>query len=76
MIDSTILSIFQISDIAEINSIKLFEYEDSLMEYFNNNSNSKACQRYFKWFSNSKFKKANNSYLKDFRKWFSEYFLI
>lgn len=74
MSDSIIVSMFQKANIAEINSLKLFDYEDSFMDYFNNNSNS--YQQYFKWFDTPKFKKANNSYLKDFRKWFSEYFLI
>ncbi len=74
MLNSVIIDIFQKADIAEINSLKLYDYENSLNNYFNNETNSDFYRRYFKWFETPRFKKLNNSYLKDFRKWFSDYF--
>ncbi len=74
MLNSTIVSIFETSDIAEMNSMKLYEYGDSLNNYFNNTNNSSAFKQYFKWFEYPKFKKANNSLLKDFKKSFCEFF--
>jgi len=76
MSDSIVVSIFQKTNIAEINSSKLFEYENSLNSYFSNENNSNLSQRYFKWFDYTKFEKINNSTLKDFGKWFCKSFLI
>ncbi|MFX0004436.1 MAG: hypothetical protein ACFE9C_11610 [Candidatus Hodarchaeota archaeon] len=74
MIDSIIVSVFQKTDIAEINSLKLYDYEHSLNNYFIEDKNSSINQQYFEWFSNPKFEKTNNSFLKDFNKWFIDYF--
>ncbi|MFX1420557.1 MAG: hypothetical protein ACFE9N_16795 [Promethearchaeota archaeon] len=74
MTESEFMSIFQIADIAEINSLSLFDYGNSLDIYFNYNNSSNFCKRYFKWFDHSKFDKTNNTYLKDFDKWFHEFF--
>ncbi len=76
MLNSAIVSTFETSDIAEMNSSKLFEYGDSLNNYFNNTNNSHACNQYFKWFEIPKFKKTNNSLLKDFRKSFCDFFFL
>jgi len=74
MSDSVILSIFQKTNIAEINSLKLYDYENSLTNYFSNSNNSNFYQRYFKWFDHTKFEKTNNSFLKDFKKCFCDFF--
>ncbi|MFX1432002.1 MAG: hypothetical protein ACFFCY_17680 [Promethearchaeota archaeon] len=74
MIDSIIVSTYQKTDIAEINSLKLSDYENSLNNYFIDDNNSSMNQKYFKWFNNPKFDKINNSFLKDFENWFSNYF--
>lgn len=74
MSDSVILSIFQKTNIAEINSLKLNDYENSLTNYFSNSNNSNFYQRYFKWFDHTKFEKTNNSFLNDFKKWFCDFF--
>jgi len=76
MSDSVILSIFQKTNIAEINSLKLNDYENSLTNYFSNSNNSNFYQRYFKWFDHTKFEKTNNSFLKDFKKWFCDFFFL
>ena len=74
MTELEILSIFQITDIAEINSLSLNDYGNSINNYFNNVINSKFYQRYFKWFNNDKFEKSNTSFLKDFDKSFQDFF--
>jgi len=74
MLSTTILSMFKTTDIAEMNSLKLYEYGDSLNNYFNNTNNSSAYKQYFKWFEKPKLEKSNNSLLKDFRKSFCEFF--
>lgn len=74
MIDSVSILTFQITSIAEINSSKLLDYEQSLNYYFSDNSNSKFYQRYFKWFDHSKFEKINNSFLMEFEQWFYDFF--
>jgi len=74
MIDSIIVSVFQKTDIAEINSLKLYDYENSFNNYFVDSNNSSINLQYFKWFNNPKFKKTDNSFLKDFKEWFSNYF--
>ena len=74
MSDSVILSIFQKTNIAEINSLKLYDYENSLTNYFSNSNNSNFYQRYFKWFDHTKFEKTNNSFLQDFKKCFCDFF--
>jgi hypothetical protein len=68
MSDSVVVSIFQKSNIAEINSMRLFDYENSLYNYFNDENSSTICQRYFKWFEHTKFDKTNNSFISDFEK--------
>ncbi|MFX1320189.1 MAG: hypothetical protein ACFFAQ_00965 [Promethearchaeota archaeon] len=68
MSDSVVMSIFQKTNIAEINSMRLFDYENSLYNYFSDNNSSNFCQRYFKWFEHTKFDKTNNSFLSDFEK--------
>lgn len=74
MFDSVILSIFQKTNIAEINSLKLYDYENSHTNYFSNKINSNFYQRYFECFDYTKFEKTNNSFLKDYKKWFCEFF--
>ncbi len=74
MTESIIAAIFQITNIAEINSLSLSDYENSIYNYFSDNNSSNFYQRYFKWFNNLKFEKTNTSFLKDFDKWFHEFF--
>ena len=74
MFDSVILSIFQKTNIAEISSLTLYDYEKSHTNYFYNSLNSKPYQRYFKWFDHTKFEKTNSSFLEDYKKWFCEFF--
>lgn len=74
MTESEIESIFQITNIAEISSLSLYDYGNSMNNYFNNVNNSKFYQRYFKWFNNDKFEKSNTSFLKDFNNSFQEFF--
>ncbi|MFX0043650.1 MAG: hypothetical protein ACFE8L_12130, partial [Candidatus Hodarchaeota archaeon] len=59
-------------NIAEINSIKLFDYEDSLYNYFKDEDISDFCQRYFRWFEPTKFGKTNNPFLSDFKNYLKE----
>ena len=74
MTESVIVSIFQITDIAEINSLSLFDFGNSLNTYFKDTNSSTFCHRYFKWFEHSKFDKTNNSHLKDFDNWLYDFF--
>lgn len=74
MLKSTIISVFEANNVAEMNSPKLYEYGDSLNNYFNNTNNSNAYKQYFKWFEKPQFEKTNNSLLKDFKKSFCEFF--
>jgi hypothetical protein len=74
MLDSVILSIFQKTNIAEISSLELHDYENSHTNYFYNSLNSNPYQRYFKWFDHTKFEKTNNPFLEDYKKWFCEFF--
>lgn len=74
MLNATILSIFKTTDIAEMNSQKLYEYGNSLNNYFNNTNNSSTYKQYYKWFEKPKLEKSNNSLLKDFKKSFCEFF--
>lgn len=74
MSDSVVMSIFQKTNIAELNSLRLFDYENSLHNYFSDENSSNFCQRYFKWFESTKFDKTYNSFLNDFEKWFYDFF--
>ena len=74
MTESAVVSIFQIINIAEINSLSLSDYENSLNNYFSDRNSSNFYQRYFKWFDHIKFEKTNPSFLKDFDKWFCDFF--
>ena len=74
MFDSVILSVFQETNIAEISSLELYDYENSHTNYFYNSLNSNFYQRYFEWFDHTKFEKTNNSFLEDYKKWFCEFF--
>lgn len=74
MSDSVIVSIFQKTNIAEINSLRLFDYENSLNQYFSHENSSNFCQKYFKWFDYAKIGKNNNSFLKDFERSFYDIF--
>ena len=74
MSDSVVVSIFQKTNIAEINSLRLFDYEDSLNHYFSDGNSSDFCQKYFKWFDFTKFEKDNNSFLKDFERLYYDIF--
>ena len=75
MTESVIASIFQITDIAEINSLSLIEYRNSINNYFEDSENSNLYKRYYKWFDNSKFEKTNTSFLKEFNKSFQDFFV-
>jgi hypothetical protein len=74
MSDSVVISLFQKVNIAELNSLRLFDYEDSLNNYFSNNNSSNLCQQYFKWFEHTKFNETN-SHMNYFEKWFYDFFL-
>ena len=74
MSDSVVISIFQKTNIAELNSLKLVDYENSLNNYLSDQNSSNFCHRYFKWFEHTKFDKANNSFLNEFDKWFYDFF--
>jgi hypothetical protein len=74
MTESFVVSIFQINNIAEVNSLSLSDYENSINNYFNNSNSSNFYQRYFKRFNHIKFEKTDTTFLKDFNKWFQEYF--
>ncbi len=74
MTESIVASIFQINNIAEINSLSLFDYENSIINYFSDNNSSNFYQQYFKWFNHFKFEKTNTFFLKDFEKWFRDFF--
>ena len=74
MTESGFISIFHMADVAEVNSLSLFDYETSLNNYFNSNNSPTFCQQYFKWFDHSKFDTTINKYLNDFDKWFHDFF--
>jgi hypothetical protein len=74
MSDSMLLSIFEKTTIAEINSFKLNDYESSLHNYFTNNNSSDFYQGFFKFFDSVLFEEINNSFLKEYKKWFCSYF--
>jgi hypothetical protein len=74
MTETETTSIFEITNIAELNSLSLYEYGDSINNYFDERKNSNFYQRYFKWFNNSNFEKSNTSFLKDYNKSFQEFF--
>ena len=74
MTESEILSIYQITNIAEVNSLSLFDYGNSLNDFFKDKNSSNICHQYFKWFDHRKFDKTNNSFLKDFEKYFYDFF--
>jgi len=74
MTESIVASIFEITNIAEINSLSLSDYENSIDNYFSDNNSPNFYQRYFKWFNHFKFEKTNTSFLKDFDKWLHDFF--
>lgn len=74
MIETEIGSIFEIIDIAEINSLSLIEFGNSINNYFDKKQNSNLYKQYFKWFNNSKFEKTNTTFLKEFNKSFRVFF--
>ncbi|MFX1384943.1 MAG: hypothetical protein ACFFBP_21145 [Promethearchaeota archaeon] len=74
MTESVFISIFKKTAIAEINSLKLFDYESSLNNYFENNNNSKFDQGYFEFYDNALFEEIDNSLLKEYEEWFCNYF--
>ena len=74
MSDSVVKSIFQKINIAELNSLRLFDYENSLYNYLRDDKSSNLSLRYFKWFEHTKFDETNNSYVNDFEKWFYDFF--
>ncbi len=74
MTETEIISIYDVADIAEINSLSLNEYGTSLNNYFGDKKNSNFYKRYYKWFDNSKFEKTNTSFLKEFNKSFRDFF--
>ena len=74
MSNSVVVSIFQKANIAEINNLRLYDYENSLNYYFSNKNSSNFCNRYFKWFDYTKFEKNNNSFLKDFERFYNDFF--
>jgi hypothetical protein len=63
-------SIFQISDIAELNSLTLFDYERSFNKYYNHINKSKSSLDIQKWFDHSNFNKTANLFIKDFEEYF------
>jgi len=75
MNETEITSIFGIINIAEINSLSLIEYRNSINNYFEDSENSNLYKRYYKWFDNSKFEKTNTSFLKEFNKSFQDFFV-
>lgn len=74
MLKSVIISVFEANNVAEMNCPKLYEYGDSLNNYFNNTNNSNAYKQYFKWFERPKLENTNNSLLKDYKKSFCDFF--
>jgi len=75
MSDSDNLLIFQKSNIAELNSMLLFDYGNSLKKYYNSKKRSNFHSKFFKWFDHSKFDKSNNSFLNDFEDYFFNFVL-
>ncbi|MFX1567472.1 MAG: hypothetical protein ACFFCV_03795 [Promethearchaeota archaeon] len=74
MTETEISSIFEITDIAEINSLSLNEYGTSINNYFGDKQNSDLYKRYYEWFDHSKFEKINTTFLKEFNKSFQDFF--
>lgn len=74
MTETDITSIFEITNIAEINSLSLIEYKTSINNYFEDNENSDLYKQYYKWFNNTKYEKTNSSFLKEFNKSFQDFF--
>jgi hypothetical protein len=74
MTESIIISIFQEANIAEINSLSLSDYGNSINNYFSDKNNTDFYKQYFKWFSHIKFEKTNTSSLKYFKKSFQDFF--
>ncbi|MFW9829333.1 MAG: hypothetical protein ACFFEY_17295 [Candidatus Thorarchaeota archaeon] len=74
MTESIYMSIFKKTTIAEINSLKLFDYESSLNNYFEENNHSKFDQGYFKLYDNGLPQEIQNSLLKEYEEWFCKYF--
>ncbi|NVM35744.1 MAG: hypothetical protein HWN81_09125 [Candidatus Lokiarchaeota archaeon] len=75
MYDSDNSLIFQKSNIAELNSMLLFDYGNSLKKYYNGKKRSHIHSKFFKWFDHSKFDKTNNSFLNDFEDYFYNFVL-
>lgn len=75
MPDSDNSLIFQKSNIAELNSMLLFDYEFSLKKYYNGKKSSHFYVEFFKWFDHSKFDKTNNYFLNDFEDYFFNFVL-
>jgi hypothetical protein len=74
MPESLVVSIFYTNNIAELNSLSLTDYENSINNYFNTVNGSNFHRRYFKWFENAKFNTANTPFLNEFDEWFQEFF--
>jgi len=64
---------FQKSDVAELNSMLLFDYEHSFKKYYNNEKKSNFHVRYFKWFDHSKFDMTENTFLNEFEQHFYKF---
>ncbi len=73
MSESDNLLIFQKSNIAELNSMLLFDYEHSLKKYYYSKKSSHFHLEFFKWFNHSKFDKTNNSFINDFEEYIDNF---
>jgi len=75
MSDSDYSLFFQKSNIAELNSMLLFDYGHSLNKYYNGKKKSNFHSKFFKWFDHSKFDISNNSFLNEFEDYFYNFVL-
>jgi hypothetical protein len=68
MSDSDPIFLHQKSNIAELNSLTLFDYERSFKKHYNNTKRTNS--EFYKWFDHSKFDKSKNFFLNDYKDYF------
>jgi len=74
MIKSDFLLYFDISNIAEINSLSLIDFEKSLNNFFFNHEIPDFSSGFMRNFGTIKFGEIDNSIMKDFEKSLQEFF--
>jgi hypothetical protein len=73
MSDLISLSLDQKSNIAELNSLSLFDYERAFNKYYNHIKKSKPKSEIYKWFDQLNHQEPNNFFLRDFEDYFMNF---